>query len=133
MCRVPYLKLARIETRKKAEDLKELNDNQDDNNSDNDNDGVQEDVEKLFVTRGAMQMYTADATATTTNKSINTIRKLKVVSCSSQQVKEGDTNKNDTNNGMNMNNNNNNNNNNKKEALKYLAKSKAKIIEYQKK
>ena len=54
MCRVPYLKLARIETRKKAEDLKELNDNQDDNNSDNDNDGAQEDVEKLFVTRGAM-------------------------------------------------------------------------------
>ena len=54
MCRVPYLKLARIETREKAEDLKELNDNQDDNNSDNDNDGVQEDVEKLFVTRGAM-------------------------------------------------------------------------------
>ena len=76
-------------------------------------------------------MYTADSTATTTNKSINTTRKLKVVSCSSQQVKEGDTNKNDTNNGMNMNNN--NNNSNKKEALKYSAKSKAKIIEYQKK
>ncbi|MGK3760333.1 MAG: hypothetical protein ACI8RD_012650, partial [Bacillariaceae sp.] len=91
---------------------------QDDNSSDNENDGEQEDEEKLFATRGAMKMGTA------TNKSINTIRKLRAVSCS----KEGDTKKNDTNNGINTNNNNNN-----KEALHDLVKSKAKVIESQKK